>query len=240
MKTEEFLQKVSEVSGKNIYRFEQLRARIPLGVDSADNYVTAYREENLARYNRLCVTGSGRTELISRLIATLSCLYERSEVMFLVLSPRTSYAELLRLTSADVTVPYIRSYADYAAALETVKGIVRMRALSAGARLIVVLDDLESLPDVAKDGYLQPYKTCFDLVDGSGVETIVGAELRNSIFSSSPGTFIGIGNCLVTTKGAGKADVTYVTADSALTPPKEIACPDSPLTETIDFLNSIH
>jgi hypothetical protein len=242
MKAEEFVGRLSDVSQKNMYRFEQLRAKIPLGVDSAENIVTAYREENLARYNRLCVTGAKKTEFISRLVATLSCLYDRSEIMFLVLSPNQSYADLLRL-SADVTIPFISAYADYAAALETVKGLSRIRSLGTGEtypRLMIILDGLENLPDIRRDGYLQPYKMCFDVTAYSGVEVIAGAELRESIFSGSPGAFVGIGNCLVTTKGEGKADVTYVNADSALTPPREIVYPDDlALAELIDFFNAL-
>lgn len=241
MKAEDFIASLSEISQKNIYRFEQLRSCIPLGRDNAGNIAVAHREENPGRYHHVCVTGAGRGNFICRLTFTLACLYDRSEAMFLVLSPREEYGELLRLKAADVTVPYIRSSEDYLAALETVKELVRMRSLNAGyPRLFVVLDGLEELPDVLRDGMLAPYKACFEAVGASGVEIITGVDLLKSIFSGYPGAFVGIGNCLVTPKGEGRADVTYVNADSSLTLPKEVVFPDSPsLAEAIDFFNAL-
>lgn len=241
MKAEEFIASLSEISRKNSYRFDRIRVCIPLGKDDAGNVVVAHREENPGRYHHVCVTGAGRVDFIRRLVLVLSCIYDRSEAMFLVLSPRAEYGELLRLKNADVTVPYIRTSADYEAALGTLRELVRMRALNVGfPRLFVVLDGLEELPDVQRDGMLEPYKACFEAVGTSGVEIVTGAELLNSIFSGYPGAFVGIGNCLVTTKGGGRADVTYVNTDSSLTPPREISCPDSPsFGETVDFFNSL-
>ena len=172
---------------------------------------------------------------------TLACVYDRSEAAFLILSPRAEYGELLRLKNADVTVPYLRSTADYLAALGTVEELVRMRGLKAGCpRLFVVLDGLEELPDGSKNGMLEPYKACFDAAGTSGTEIITGVDLLKSIFSGYPGAFVGIGNCLVTPKKEGKADVTFVNADSSLTLPKEFSFPDSPsFSETIDFFNAL-
>lgn len=174
-------------------------------------------------------------------MVTLSCLYDRSEAMFLILSPYAEYSELLRLRAADVTVPFINNYADYLSALDTVRELVRMRSLNVGyPRLFVVMDGLEELPDVKRDGMLDPYRLCFEAVGAGRVEIITGADLLKSIFSGYPGAFVGIGNCLVTPKGEGKADVTYVNADSSLTLPKEIRYPDTPsLTQSIDFFNSL-
>lgn len=45
MKAEEFIASLSEISRKNVYRFEQLRACIPLGQDEAGNVLVAHREE---------------------------------------------------------------------------------------------------------------------------------------------------------------------------------------------------
>ena len=91
-----------------------------------------------------------------------------------------------------------------------------------------------------RDGMLDPYRLCFEAVGAGRVEIITGADLLKSIFSGYPGAFVGIGNCLVTPKGEGKADVTYVNADSSLTLPKEIRYPDTPsLTQSIDFFNSL-
>ena len=225
MKAEEFIASLSEISRKNSYRFDRIRACIPLGKDEPGNVIVAHREENPGRYHHVCVTGGGRGNFIRRLVLVLSCLYDRSEAMFLVLSPRAEYAELLRLKNADVTVPYLRGLPDYEAALETVRELVRMRSLNADAR---------------GDGMLELYKSCFDAVGASGVEIITGVELLNSIFSGYPGAFVGIGNCLVTPKSEGKADVTYVNADSSLTPPREFLFPDSPsFGDVVGFFNSL-
>ena len=241
MKAEEFIASLSEISRKNFYRFDRIRACIPLGKDEPGNVIVAHREENPGRYHHVCVTGGGRGNFIRRLVLVLSCLYDRSEAMFLVLSPRAEYAELLRLKNADVTVPYLRGLPDYEAALETVRELVRMRSLNAGfPRLFIVLDGLEELPDARGDGMLELYKSCFDAVGASGVEIITGVELLNSIFSGYPGAFVGIGNCLVTPKSEGKADVTYVNADSSLTPPREFLFPDSPsFGDVVGFFNSL-
>lgn len=100
-------------------------------------------------------------------------------------------------------------------------------------------------------GPLATTKTTYAIAQGSGViydlnrdagkvEIVTGVDLLKSIFSGYPGAFVGIGNCLVTPKGEGKADVTYVNTDSSLTLPAEISFPDSPsLAETIDFFNSL-
>ena len=241
MKAEEFIASLSEVSQKNIYKFEQLRACIPLGKDETGNILVAHREENPERYHHTCVTGAGRTEYICRLVLTLACLYDKADAMFLVLSPRTEYGELLRLKSSDITVPYLNSSSDYFAALEKLKELVRMRSMNAGCpRLFVVLDGLEELPDILGGGMTDSYKACFDAVGASGVEIVTGVDLLNSIFSGYPGAFVGIGNCLVTPKNGGKADITYVNNDSSLTLPKEISVIDSPsVALAVDFFNAL-
>ena len=241
MKTEEFISSLSDISRKNAYRFDRIRACIPLGRDDAGNVVAAHREENPARYHHVCVTGGGRADFICRLVLTLSCIYDKSEAGFLVLSPRPEYAELLRLKNADVTVPYIRSLADYEAAVTALGELVRVRSMGQGyPRLLVVLDGLESLSETPADGMLSSYNACFQAVGASGVEVVTGVELHGSIFGGFPGAFVGIGNCLVTVKGAGRADVTYVDPDSSLTPPRGIFYPDSPaLGAAIDFFNAL-
>ena len=196
MKTEEFISSLSEISQKNSYRFEQLRACVPLGRDDAGNVAVAHREENPERYHHVCVTGAGRGGFIRRLVVTLSCLYDRGEASFLVLSPHEEYGELLRLKAADVTVPFIRSSADYLAALDAVRELVRMRSLNVGfPRLFVVLDGLEDLPDAKRDGMLEPYRLCFDAVGAGKVEIVTGVDLLKSIFSGYPGAFVGAIGC---------------------------------------------
>ena len=108
-------------------------------------------------------------------------------------------------------------------------------------RLILVLDGLEELEGCNKNGDLEEYRAFFDLtLRNENVEIITGAELMKSIFSGYPGAFVGVGNCLVTTREEGKADVTYVGDDSSLSMPTAMSFPDSPsVTETIIFLNSL-
>ena len=61
-----------------------------------------------------------------------------------------------------------------------------------------------------------------------------------SIFCGFPGACGGVGNCLVTTREVGKADVTYVGDDVALSMPVPMRYPSEPsIIETIIFLNSI-
>lgn len=105
MKAEEFIASLSEISRKNSYRFDRIRACIPLGKDEPGNVIVAHREENPGRYHHVCVTGGGRGNFIRRLVLVLSCLYDRSEAMFLVLSPRAEYAELLRLKTPTSPFP---------------------------------------------------------------------------------------------------------------------------------------
>ena len=85
------------------------------------------------------------------------------------------------------------------------------------------------------------YREIFDLVSRhDDVEVITGVDLKKSIFSGSPGAFVGVGNCLVSTREEGKADVTYVGSDVTLSAPAPILYPTEPdLADTIVFLNSI-
>ena len=69
---------------------------------------------------------------------------------------------------------------------------------------------------------------------------ITGAELMRSIFSGYPGAFVGVGNCLVTTREEGVADVTYVQDNSSLSLPTVLHYPSMPsFTETVIYLNSL-
>jgi regulator of sigma E protease len=77
-------------------------------------------------------------------------------------------------------------------------------------------------------------------LDGKKEVTLIsGTDLIKSIFSGYPGAYVGIGNCLVTTREDGKADVTYVGEDSALTMPAPISYPCQPsFTETLIAFNA--
>ncbi len=241
MRSEEFISSISRMSKEN-ERFEELRNGLPLGEDLSGNIVLSQKCEKALTVRNTCVTGVGRSGFIRRLLITLSCLYEKNEANFLVLSPRTEYGELLRLHSIDITVPYIRSKTDLELALETVKELIRMREFERGQpRLFLVLDGLDELPDCNKNKDLEEYRAIFEMLSRKeGVDVISGVDLMKSIFSGYPGAFVGIGNCLVTTREEGKADVTYVQDDSSLSLPAIMTYPDSPsVTETVIFFNSL-
>lgn len=241
MRSEEFislLSERSEVSGN----FEELRKGLPLGLDMSGEVVLSQKREKPFTVRHTCVTGAGRTAFIRRLLVNTSCLYEKSDACFFVISPKTEYGELLRLRSIDLTVPYIRTKADFTQALGTVKELLHMREQGRGyPRLFLVLDGIEELEDCNRNGDLEEYRAVFETLSRrDDVDIISGAELMKSIFSGYPGAFVGVGNCLVTTREEGKADVTYVGDDVALSMPVPMRYPSEPsIIETIIFLNSI-
>ena len=63
------------------------------------------------------------------------------------------------------------------------------------------MDGLEELEGSNTRGDLEEYREILEfLARETNVETIVGADLMKSIFSGDPGVFVGVGNCLVTTR----------------------------------------
>lgn len=241
MRTEEFMAVISEASKEN-ERFEQLRTGLPLGKDVSENIVVSQKREKPLTVRNTCVTGKWSTIFIRRLAVTLSCLYDKHEACFFVLSPRAEYGELLRLRSADVTVPYIHTKEDLENAVKTLKELIEMRKEGKGyPRLILILDGLDELPECNENGDFEEYRNIYDIVmRRTDVDIITGAELMKSIFSGYPGAFVGVGNCLVSTREEGKADVTYVNDDSSLTLPLPMSYPSEPsIMESIIFLNSV-
>ena len=241
MRTEDLMKAISGESKDND-RFEELKLGMPIGKDVSDNLVLAQKKLKPLTIRNTCVTGSGRVNFIRRTLITLSCMYDREEASFFVLSPNAEYGELLRLVSADFTVPYIRDRADLAQAIDTLKELIRMREYGKGyPRLFVVLDGLDELPDCNKNGDLEEYRDIFEILTRKpDVDVICGVDLGKSIFSGYPGAFLGIGNCLVTTRESGKADVTYVNEDSSLTLPMPIVYPNDPtVMESIIYLNAL-
>ena len=87
MKTEEFLTRIKGESRVDVQRFEDLRARLPLGEYASGEYVLSHRENDVERYHHTCVTGAMRAEFISRLLLTLTGLYQKSEAVFFIVSP---------------------------------------------------------------------------------------------------------------------------------------------------------
>ena len=219
-----------------------LRAGIPLGVDGLGNTVLSQCKEHGYTVSHTCVTGARRTTFIRRLLMNLSCLYAPTEANFFILSPRNDYGELLRLQSADVTAPYLRDKSDLDESLRCLRELISLYRQGRGyPRLILVLDGLEELDGCNGNGDLEEYRTVFEtLAREKNVDVISGVELMKSIFSGNPGVFVGVGNCLVTTREEGKADVTYVEQDSSLSLPVAITYPDSPsVTETLIFMNAL-
>ena len=80
--------------------------------------------------------------------------------------------------------------------------------------------------------YFEKITKKFFKVDGIGSYAFI-----MSIFSGYPGAFVGLGNCLVTTREHGKADVTFVDDDSSLSLPIAMTYADLPTVEetVMDF-----
>lgn len=240
MRTEEFIDVLSEKwkaeGGK-----DALREGTPLGVDVAGDIVLSQTRAHAFTPRHTCVTGARRSVFIRRLLVHLSCLYEKTETNFLVLSPRAEYGELLRLKNADITVPFVRTNADVEQAKACVRGLIEEYARGVGyPKLYLVLDGLEELPKCNENGDLEEYRAFLELVARQkNVEIISGVELMKSIFSGNPGVFVGVGNCLVTTREEGRADVTYVGEDCSLSMPTAMSFPDAPsVLESIIYRNA--
>ncbi len=219
----------------------QLRKGVPLGLDAVGDLALSQTREHTYTCEHTCVTGSRRSVFIRRLLCLLSCLYDASAANVLVLSPRAEYGELLRLHGADITVPYVRSKEDLQPCKACLKELLSQYA-SGGTypKLFLVLDALEELPACNDGGILEEYRAILEMVAREkNVHVISGVDLMKSIFSGNPGVFVGVGNCLVTTREEDRADVTYVKDDMSLSVPVAISYPDAPsLTETIIYLNA--
>ncbi len=241
MRSEEFISSLTTLCEKE-GDLQRLRVGVPLGNDVTGALVLSQKREKPFMLRHTCVTGVRRSAFIKRVLFTLSCLYEKSEANFLIVSPKKDYGELLRLLNADVTVPYVREKADVDECFKCVKELLSMHETQKGCpRLIIVLDGLEEIAGCNKNGDLEEYRDFFDLVARkNNVEIISGVELMKSIFSGYPGAFVGVGNTLVTTIEDGKADVTYVGEDSTLSMPTPFRFPIAPsTTETVIMLNAL-
>ena len=241
MRSEEFISTISALS-QGDEKFEEIRYGLPLGLDAASNLALAQKTRKPLTVRNTCVTGVNTSNFIRRMLISVSCLFERDEACFFIISPKTEYGELLRLKSIDATVPYIRLKSDLDLALDTIKELLRMRENGTGyPHLFIALDGLENLPDCNKSGDLEEYRAIFELIRRrEDVDVICGVDLTRTIFSGYPGAFVGIGNCLVSLREEGKADVTYVKEDASLSLPVPITYPSAPsVLETVIFLNSL-
>lgn len=241
MRAEEWIS-ATAVRSKTEEGLRLLKKGIPLGVDDRGETVFSQRREHTFTARHTCVTGANRTDFIKRLVITLSQLYQGAEACFLVASPRASYGELMKLKTVDVTVPFVRSKADIEDVKKCVCEIIEKQTVGQGcAKLVLILDGLEEIADCNENGDLEEYRTFLELLARrESVDVITGVELMQSIFSGYPGAFVGVGNCLVTTKSDGSADVTYVDDDSSLSLPTAMAYPNAPsVAETVLFLNAL-
>ena len=241
MRAEELISKVSGLSRED-ERFEELKNGLPLGLDSTDGIVLAQKRKRPFTLRNTCVTGVGRSNFIRRFLITVSCLYDRAEACFFIISPKAEYGELLRLKSMDVTVPYIHTKADLDMAVSTIKELLAQREEGKGyPHLFIVLDGIEDLDGCNRNSDLEEYRSIFELFTRrEDVDMICGTDLMRSIFSGFPGAFVGVGNCLVSLREEGKADVTYVNDDASMSLPIPIHYPSAPLVmETIIYLNAL-
>ena len=241
MRSDAFISSISALASDD-KKFEELKTGLPLGEDTVGYILVAQKREKPLTVRNTCITGVGRCGFIRRFLLTISCLYEKSDACFFILSPRQEYGELLRLRNMDVTVPYIRTKSDLNLAVETIKELLRLREFGKGyPHLFLVLDGLEELPECNRNGDLEEYRQIFDFfARRTDVDLICGADLMRSIFSGYPGAFVGVGNCLVSIREEGKADVTYVGDDASLSLPIPMRYPTEPaFTETIIYFNAL-
>ena len=241
MKTEEYISILTEQT-KDAAQKESVKKSLPLGLDAMGKLVFSQRQERSFNVRHTCVTGHEKSAFVRRLVMSLSTLYKKHEASFFILSTGSEYGELLKLNDADITAPYVRTRADVEEGLECLKNLMLMRKSGEGyPHLFVVLDGLESLPDCNKNGDLEEYRAFLEEVARrEDVDVFSSVDLVKSIFNGFPGAFVGIGNCLVTTRGEGRAEVTYVNDDSSMTLPILLEYPFSPsLTETIIYLNAL-
>ncbi len=241
MTTQEFLNAVCfDKHGEE--KWEQYREGLPIGKDEKGEIMIAQRRAKALTVRNTCVTGGARTEFLRRMIITLSCVYAKGQAYFFVLSPYKEYGELLHLRSVEMTVPYIRGKDDLNEGMAALQELLRIRANGSGhPRLFVVLDGLEELPDLQEGGELASYCRIYEaFLRRPDVDFLTGVDLSKSIFAGFPGTFLGDGNCLVTTQERGRADVTYVQADLSLTQPELMTYPCEPsVTDSVSYLNAL-
>lgn len=220
--------------------FLRIRRGIPLGETAEGALVFSRLKESPYLVKHTAVTGVERTQFIKRLIILLSALYKEEEASFLILSPKTEYTNLMRLKGKDVNVIYIRTKEDLESGKKCLRDLLDMRKTMRCPRLFVVLDGLEDMENCNQKGELEEYREILEMARGKDVEIITGADLIKSIFSGYPGAFVDVGNCLITTCGAGKADVTYVGEDASLSLPTALVYPnESTIDETIAFVNTL-
>ena len=237
MTTEEFFKELANVANNNPFIFDDLRARLPLGLDNENRIVAAGQREAVCTH--VCVTGVGRTEFIRRFALAIAGAYDCGQVNFVVVSPKREYAELLRLTRANVVAPLIDGLSGVWQALDFARAQAALR-LNGGnekyGKLFFLLDGLETLANGRFDVYL-PF---FNLAQSYGVDVVTGVDLLGSVFEERPQDFVGGENCLVTVTNAGKADVVFSKRDGGLTLPATFFYPDEPnFADALAFVDKL-
>ena len=242
MRLEEFMSLISGASVEN-EAFLELKNGLPLGVDGEGKILLSQRRERTITTRHTCVVGAGRSEFLQRLLLTLSCLYEKREASFLILSPYKEYDAFLHLDGRDATVPYILNKAHFEEALKALRAAKEMweRGGADYPHLFVLLDGVEELQGFNGSGDLEELRAVIELLaHREDVDVLCGVDLVGSIFKGYPGAFVGIGNCLVTAEKDGKAYVTYVEDDASLSLPITVDYPaDTSLTDGIALLNTL-
>lgn len=196
-------------------------SQLPLGRSGEGRVLLAHDQDRGDRYYHTCVTGGEKTQFILNTVASLLSAYGE-ELSVLVLSPKSEYANLLRIKGADVTVPYLRTEKQFSAMRELALAQANARKQNPrSSRFLLVLDGLEELPFLPKNndfGYLRKW---IEEMAGGG-QVVSGVHFQGSIFAGFEGAFVGVGNSLVWADGKGKADVTKVLADCSLGQPQPI------------------
>jgi hypothetical protein len=236
MNAEELFRELAGIARDNGFGFEDLRARLPLGLDNENRIVVAGQRERL--FTHACVTGRGRTEFIRRLVLTLAGIYDNNQCSFVIASTKRDYADLLRLNRANVVAPLIDNLDGVWKVLEFARGQAVMNAKSGGkfGKLFFVLDGLEMLDNGRYDCYL-PF---FNLAHTFGIDVITGVDLLGGIFEDRPQEFVGAGNCLITVSSTEKADVVYAQADGGLSLPVATKYPNEPsILESVALVNAL-
>ena len=238
MRAEEFITTLLERK-KEPTQFSRLCKEIPLSKTTGGALVFSRLQENKYGVKHTAVTGAERTQFIKELIVLLSALHTAEQISVLIVSPKAEYTSLMRLKNKDINFLFMRNKADIEKAKKCITDLLDMRKTMKCPQLFVVLDGLEDMENCNQKFELEEYREILDLTRGKGVEVITGADLRRSIFSGYPGAFVEIGNCLITTCGDGKADVTYVEGDATLSLPTAIHYPSATIDESIRFVNGL-
>ncbi len=240
MRSDTFIATVASLT-KADGAFQSTRTGLPLGLDVSGNIALAQKSVAPLSTRHTCVTGVGKTAFICRLLLTVSCLYEKGEACFLVLSNKPEYAELLRFKRMDLTLPYLREKSDLDQGVETVKALLKQREQGKGyPHLFIVLDGVEDLQGCNRNADLEEQREILDVcLRRTDVDVIVGADLSKTVYNGYPAAFVGAGNCFITAGKDGKAEVSYVQEDGVVALPMPIEFASEPsLTETVISLNS--